>query len=339
MRAHKFTAAALSALMLGGTMVGCTTTGAGGVASAGSRTMPHTEAAAWAKRATKAMAAHDPAAVDFAEAAVASAPAEADYRLLLGQTYLRAGRFVSARDAFRDVLLLQPANGRAALNLALSEIATGDWATARQILTTYDRDISPTDRGLALALAGDPAGAVALLTQAARQPGADAKMRQNLALSLGLAGQWPMARVIAAADLSPADLDDRMQQWIAFAQPTSASDQVASLLGVRAVADAGQPVALALVKPAATAVALAAPPIVEPVVVTVAAVRFGPRHEVVQDVPAVEPVRRVAKVIRRAVPVAAAPVVTPPETPVAVRFAPRQEVVQPLPVAVAVRGG
>jgi hypothetical protein len=40
-----------------------------------------------------------------------------------------------------------------------------------------------------------------------------------------------------------------MEQWAAFTQPKGAPDQVASLLGVRPVADAGRPVALALNAP------------------------------------------------------------------------------------------
>jgi len=255
-------------------------------------------AATDARAATKALGRRDgDAAIRFAEEAVALQPRAAGYRMLLGQGYLQAGRFASARAAFADVLLLDPGNGRAGLNLALAQIATGDWQAARATLDTHAGAIAPADRGLALALAGDPAGAVALLMEAARTPGATAKVRQNLALALALAGQWQAARAAASADMSPADVDARMAQWAAFAQPSAASEQVATLLGVRAAADPGQPVALALAEPAAPIasgrIAVAAPvtppdadadPVGAPPPM-MAALVFGPRREVVQPLP------------------------------------------------------
>lgn len=294
----------ISALLLGGTMVGCAATG-GGVASASDRSgaLAARGAATNAGKAQTALARREgPAAIGYAEGAVALMPQSAEYRMLLGQSYLQGGRFTSASRAFADTLQLSPTNGKAALNLALAQVATGDWQAARQTLTANAAIIPAPDRGLALSLAGDTAGGIALLTEVARSPETNAKVRQNLALSFALAGRWPEARVVAAADMAPADVDARLQQWALFAQPATASDQVASLLGVRAVADAGQPVALALnapapVVPGVPEQALAA---VEPVApqadavpVEVAStpaagfskVSFGPRQEVVQALP------------------------------------------------------
>src|SRR5690606_15546062 len=112
------------------------------------------------------------------------------YRELLGQAYLLAGRFASARQAFTDVLTLDPSNGRAALNLALTEIAGGDWSGARDTLAVHANTIPASDLGLAFALAGDPVKAVEILAPAAREANAGAKTRQNLALALALAGRW-----------------------------------------------------------------------------------------------------------------------------------------------------
>lgn len=259
-----------AALLLGGSMVGCTAQGGhDGLASASSRDASRSARAADinAARAARALGKHDTlAAVSFAEAAVEFAPHDADKRVLLGQSYLQAGRFTSARQAFADALDLAPDNGRAALNFALASIATGDRTAARQALDTHADAIAPADRGLALALAGDPASAVELLTQVARSPQTSATVRQNLALSLALAGNWPMARVVAAADLSPADVDARLEHWAAFAQPQASSDQVAALLGVVPVSDAGQPVTLALnaSTPAVAVAAVTAPAPVVP---------------------------------------------------------------------------
>ncbi|MGA1797605.1 tetratricopeptide repeat protein [Sphingomonas sp. 4RDLI-65] len=298
----------MSALLLGGPMVGCAANG-GSVASASDRSgaLAAKGAAADAGKAQTALARRDgPAAIGFAEGAVALMPQSADYRMLLGQSYLQGGRFTSASRAFADTLQLSPTNGKAALNLALSQVATGDWQSARRTLESNAAIIPAIDRGLAMALAGDTAGGIVVLTEVARSLESSAKARQNLALSFALAGRWQEARVVAAADMAPADVDARLEQWAAFAQPATASDQVAGLLGVRTVADAGQPVALALnapapVMPGAPAQALAA---VEEAPVEVASVpasamvpvsaagagfskvSFGPRQEVVQSLPA-----------------------------------------------------
>jgi Flp pilus assembly protein TadD len=241
-----------SALLLGGTMVGCAGHG-DAIASASDRNAEAASrtAAQDAGRASKALRRHQPAqAVVDAEAAVALQPRNADYRMLLGQSYMQSGRFASARDALTDALSLAGDNGatagKAALNLALAQIATGDWSAARATIEQHGAGIAPADRGLAMALAGDPAGGVAVLNAAARSGDATPTVRQNLALAYAVAGQWQAARLVASADMSPADVDARMEQWAAFAHPASASDQVASLLGVRPVEDAGQPVALAL---------------------------------------------------------------------------------------------
>lgn len=295
-----------AAMALGGVAI-VAAAAVGTVAEAGTRSP-----ADLAKRAARALARHDPTAVTLAEQAVAAAPGEAEYRAVLGRAYLQAGRFASARDAFVDTLRLRPTDGRSALNLVLATIATGDWQGARVVLAAHEADIPAADRGLALALAGDPAGGAAVLTQAAREPGATGKTRQNLALALALSGQWPLARAVAEADMSPGDVDRRLAEWAQFAQPVAASDQVAALLGVRAVPDRGQPVALALATPllspasapsqpvlaVATAEPVAPPATLAAAVETAPAmpgiaapgpsrapVTFGPRHEVVQALP------------------------------------------------------
>lgn len=304
----------LSALVLGGSVVGCTSTDSR-IARASDRSAAQAAktAARDAAKAAKALGRRDPATVAYAESAVTLAPRDAAYRMLLGQGYLQAGRFASARDTFADVMTLVPGTGvvtnsvrgKAALNLALAQIATGDWAAARATLEANAAIIPVGDLGLATALAGNPTGAIAILNTAARAPGADAKVRQNLALSYALAGRWDMARVAAAADLSAADVDARIEQWAAFAQPAGASDQVASLLGVKPVADSGRPVALALNAPVpvtpvqdtpsqpapvqTAAVATSAPepaPVATPTPAQqFAKVTFGPAHEVVQPLP------------------------------------------------------
>ena len=264
-------------------------------------------------------------AIAMAEAAVSLNPQMSEYRALLGVAYLKTGRFVSARQAFADALTLAPGNGRVALNLALTQIATGEWDGARQTLDANTQSIPASDRGLAMALAGDPGGAVDVLTNAARSPDADAKTRQNLALAFALAGRWQEAKTTVSIDLAPADVDARIIQWAAFAKPKSASDQVATLLGVTPVQDGGQPVALALNQQPTTSAMAAntAEPIDSYMPGKVAEVA-----EVAAAPVAAAPVE-VAMVPETDTVVAASPSVAVGVA--AVRFMPRQEVVQIVP--------
>ncbi len=321
MNLRRILTVSVSALVLGAPIVGGPTLIGGlAVASGGVETADLRRAAKEAAAATKALKKGEgQKAVTHAEAAVTLDPRNGEYRKLLGESYLFAGRFVSAAQALNEALSLDPANGRTALNLALAQIATGEWDVARQTLATHSATIPASDRGLAMALAGDPAGAVALLMEIARQPGADAKTRQNLALSLALAGQWPQARAIAALDLSPDQVDGRMLQWASFARPQNAYDQVASLLGVTPIADNGQPERLALAHSMTSAVA---------------ATRVADPVETYMPGPA--PVEAVAAAAAAtSVDVAAAevtqgPSVTAPSGQQIV-FAPRQEIVQAIP--------
>lgn len=309
MKSRAFATLGASALLLATTAMVANGLMTGGVAFAGgpNDSVDNKAAAASAAQARKALESGTAVlGIGHAEAAVMAAPRNGSYRALLGQVYLMSGRFASARDAFSDALALMPNDGRSALSLALAQIASGDWTGARQTLDANAETIAVADRGLAVALAGDPASAVELLTNAARTPGADAKTRQNLALSLALAGRWQESRAVAEVDLAPNELDKRMVDWAIFARPAGAADQVASLLKVIPVQDAGQPVALALngrvsvAKVEAPAMAPIA--VAEPVPVEVAAVAtsrsvepvgeaarpgivFAERREVVQAVP------------------------------------------------------
>jgi Flp pilus assembly protein TadD len=296
MKTHTLFGISMTALLLGGFA-------AGGMTVAGGRDAGKL-AIETAGKARKALAkGRGVEAVTLAESAVTLAPQDVGYRLLLAQSYLKAGRFTSAHTAFAELLTLTPSDGKAALNLALAEIAEGEWDGARETLTTYAPIIPAKDRGLAWALAGDPAGGVQILMAAAREPGADARTRQNLALVLALSGQWREAKMVALTDVSESEATRRIMQWADFAKPKNASDQVAALLGVTVAEDPGRPAALALNAPA----------------------------------PAAEPVA-----LAEAAPVEVAPVEAPVETavvaevppaPVAPKiiFAERREVVQPLP--------
>lgn len=316
MRTHTLAGAAATALLLGAFA-------AGGVTLAGDRATTK-QATAAASKASKALGKGDAVhAIAFAENAVSLSPRDPAYRMLLAQSYLKAGRFTSATTAFADVLSLTgdtgPQVGKAALNLALSQIATGQWDLARTTLSEHAASIPARDRGLALALAGDPNGGVEVLMAAARTPESDARTRQNLALALALSGRWADAKVILTADMKPEEANARMASWVEFARPQSASDQVAKLLGVTPVADAGQPVGLALTAPTAVMPG-------EPAV----------------EVAAAEPSPSMVQVVDQAPSVELAQLVPPADAAPRIVFAERREVVQALPAApvrmIAARG-
>ena len=203
-----------------------------------------------AGQAAQAMAAGNFAqAIDLAERVVAAVPDDAGYRTLLGQAYLRAGRFRSADQAFSDVILLMPDNDKARVAQAVARIALGDRKGAFAVLSEVT-NAPADDFGLALALAGDTDRALAVLEPSARGMRGTSRTRQNLALAYALAGKWDKARAVAAQDVSPADIDRRMESWAQLASPTARDMQVAALLGTKPVAgDPGQPMMLALSQP------------------------------------------------------------------------------------------
>jgi Flp pilus assembly protein TadD/cell division protein FtsN len=240
--------------------------GAGGpvglssIAIAGDRSPEAKTAADAARKAEVAIRKKEFAlAVEQAELAVSFEPKRADYRLILAQAYMRGGRFQSAETTYQDVLDLDSSNGRAALNLALMQIAAGRNQDALTTLDTHREKLSAADFGLAVALAGDPESAVRILEAAVRVEGSDAKARQNLALAFALSGRWVHARIMAARDVPYDRLNERMAEWAQFSRPTQPSDQVASLMGVVPTSDAGQPQRLALNMPSGRSLALTLP--------------------------------------------------------------------------------
>lgn len=236
---------AVSGFVLGVTTTGCSMTK---MANAPSNMLGKPETAS--KSADKARSALESGkadkAVALAEAAVSASPRDADYRALLGQAYLNAGRFASASSALSEAMELGATDGNTIIALTLAQIAQGKSPAAIALLTEYRDSVPAPDLGLALALAGDNSGAIYVLTEAARAEGATARTRQNLALAFALSGRWAQARVLAAQDLSLAKVEARMIEWSKLAEQPDPQMRVASLIGTDAQADAGMPVRLAL---------------------------------------------------------------------------------------------
>lgn len=202
-------------------------------------------------------------AVALAEQAALADPRNPGYRMLLGSAYMRDGRFESARQAYDDAMELGEDGGKAALSLALTDIALGHGDIAIDTLNAHQAQIPVADYGLALALAGHAPQAVAVLEQALRTSEPSPKLRQNYAYALAMSGQWREAREMAAQDVPADQLTQRMAEWAQLNDPANMRLRVAGVLGVPMRVDQGQPTALALANFPATAgqaVAAAAEP-------------------------------------------------------------------------------
>jgi hypothetical protein len=193
------------------------------------------------------------------EQAVELSPRDAGYRMGLGDLYMRSGRFASAETSYSDVVAIDPSNDRAAFNIAVAQLAQGNTGAAIERLRTLEGRLPSSDLGLAYALSGDTQHALELLEPAARAPDASGRVRQNLALAYALAGDWKKARVTASQDVAPSQLNARLAQWAAIADPSASGLRVANVLGVKPVTDRGQPTRLALapLTPSDTALAQA----------------------------------------------------------------------------------
>lgn len=185
-------------------------------------------------------------AVTLAEQAVQADPRNAAFRLLLGNAYLRAGRFESAHQTYNDAMDLGEDGGKAALSLALADIAMGKLPEAVDTLNTYRDGIPAADFGLAMAMAGQTQQGVAVLTDALRRGENTPKVRQNLAFAYALSGSWREAKIMAEQDVPADQLNARLQDWAAMGKPEDVRLRVATLLRVPLRGDEGQPAALAL---------------------------------------------------------------------------------------------
>lgn len=211
-------------------------------------------------------------AIKLVETAAAANPREPKYRALLGQAYLKAGRFHSAVSAFNDAMKLGDNGARTALGLSLATVAAGQPRDAVSILDDWRDSIPASDLGLALALAGETSRGVAILADALRSGDNSPKLRQNLAYAYALDGRWREARLMMSQDVPADQLDGRISDWAMKAKPEDFRERVATLLGAPLdEVDPGLPARLALVdSPDTEQVAAEAAAVHEPAEVAVA---------------------------------------------------------------------
>ena len=106
----------------------------------------------------------------------AQTPDQPDWRLMSAEAAIldQTGDSASARTLYRKALDIQPNEPTVLSNLGMSYVLTNDLASAERYLR-----------------------------EAAKQPGVDSRVRQNLALVVGLQGRFAEASQIASAELPP----------------------------------------------------------------------------------------------------------------------------------------
>src|SRR3990167_6037570 len=139
--------------------------------------------------------------------AIALYPRSADAFAGLGPVYLAIDQPENAMRAFEMALSLNPCLAKAlnGYGIALDMIGSHEGAQAnyRAALEKSPGNIAyESNLGLSMALAGNTSEAIFLLERLANSPKATPRVRQNLSLAYGLAGDMKMARAIGTVDLS-----------------------------------------------------------------------------------------------------------------------------------------
>jgi len=179
-------------------------------------------------------------------------PADPVAGVKLAQALRELGQYDQAAATAQQVLVAQPANIEAMLEVGKAHIARGqgfygiapleqaralapaDWRPLSLLGVAYQQvrrvddaraiwaealRLSPdnpevlTNAAVALTSEGNAAAAETLLRRAVAQPGATLKMRQNLALVLGLQGKTAEAEQLIRRDLPP-EMADRNVRWL-----------------------------------------------------------------------------------------------------------------------------
>lgn len=197
-------------------------------------------------------------------------PADPVAGVKLAEALRQLGQTEQAATVAQQVLVTQPANVEAMLEVGRANIAQGqafygigaleqakalapnDWRPLSLLGVAYQQvrraddaraawnaalTLSPgnpevlNNAAMAQMTGGDPAGAEALLRQAVAQPNASMQIRLNLAMALGLQGKIGEAEQIIRRDLPP-EVADRNLAWLRnqTRQTTAATDAASPAL-------------------------------------------------------------------------------------------------------------
>lgn len=188
-------------------------------------------------------------------------PADPVAGVKVAEALRQLGQYDQAAQAAEQVLLVQPNNAEAMLEVGRAHIARGqafygiaalekaraidprDWRPLSLLGVAYNQvrrkddaraawaeglRLSPdnadilTNAAIALMADGNVAGAEPLLRRAVAQPNATLKMRQNLALVIGLQGNMAEAETMLRRDLPPEQADQNLN-WLRSRQTTPAA--------------------------------------------------------------------------------------------------------------------
>ena len=157
------------------------------------------------------------AALDILKRLVSLNPKDAALRYQYGIELMRANRPVPAEDQFRRLLAAGAADWKVRNALGTALAAQGRHAAARMAFNEALRR-SPgnveiiNNMAMSHIMEGQPKQAERLLKQALTRADARVapKLRQNLALALGLQGRFQEARRVASHDLPPAQVEANM---------------------------------------------------------------------------------------------------------------------------------
>ena len=177
-------------------------------------------------------------AATTAQTVVVAQPANVEAMLELGRAHIGRGQAFYGIAPLEQARALAPADWRplSLLGVAYQQVRRGEdaraaWAEGLRL--SADNPEILTNAAVALIADGNAPAAETLLRRAVTQPGATLKMRQNLALSLGLQGKTAEAEQIIRRDLPP-ELAERNLAWLnqrtapGSASTASAPDQAAS---------------------------------------------------------------------------------------------------------------
>ena len=211
-------------------------------------------------------------AAGFYERAHQMDPARIDPLLKLGDVYARAGDAKQASGFYAAALKLEPRNFAALRGLANAELELGDasaaaanlrqaialqpdWRAQNSLGVAEDMlgdhksaqeaylaglQLSPgnlqlmNNLGLSLVVAGDYPKGISALQQVADNPASSQRMRLNLALAYGLAGEQDKAAQVAKANLDPAKVEQNLGYY-EFLRLLHNRDAIAKMLGAHQV--------------------------------------------------------------------------------------------------------
>jgi Flp pilus assembly protein TadD len=161
-------------------------------------------------------AANQPAqAASVLEAGMTAHPKDADLRIAYAKALSAAGRFEQALTVIDDTISQTQPDWNALLVKGATLDQMGRNGEARQVynqaLTIAPNEASlEANLGLSYAMTNELESAETHLRRAVEMPGATSKIRQNLALVVGLQGRFDESRALFAAELSPDQVEANM---------------------------------------------------------------------------------------------------------------------------------